>query len=239
MILDKLLTDSKEVLQKVLDAIEKEESFKLTYLNQHCYNIYCKNKDYKKLLDTKFEVYQADLGIFLALKFLFKKNLTRIDATEMNKLIMDRLIQNKIPMLIVGGKFKNEFVHNEAAKKGINLFGYQKGYFDKSAIADIIKYINISNAYVFILGMGVPKQEFFAERLSQESGTKLIICVGNFLEFYFGTKKRAPVFLQKIGFEWLFRLFTEPARLWKRYLLGIPLFLYHIIKFKITSGHEK
>lgn len=239
MILDRLLIDQSEVLQKVLDSIKKRESFNLTYLNQHCYNIYCKNKKYKNLLDKKFEVYQADLGIFLALKFLFKKNLTRIDATEMNKLILDIFIQNKIPILIAGGKFEYDFVHNEAAKKGINLFGYQNGYFDESEIDDVINYMNNSYASVFILGMGVPKQEFFAERLSQKTGNKLIICVGNFLEFYFGTKKRAPVFLQKIGFEWLFRLYTEPARLWKRYLLGIPLFLYHIIKLKITSGYEK
>lgn len=239
MILNRLLTEQKEVLQKVLHSIEKKESLKLTYLNQNCFNIYCKNKDYKKLLDTKFEVYQADLGIFLALKFLFKKNLTRINATEMNKLIMDGLIQNKIPLLIAGGNFKDEFVHKEAQSRGINLVGYQNGYFDDSAIGDVINYLNNSNASVFILGMGVPKQEFIADRLSQVSGEKLVICVGNFLEFYFGTKKRAPFFLQKIGLEWLFRLFTEPARLWKRYLLGIPLFLYQIIKLKIISGHQK
>jgi exopolysaccharide biosynthesis WecB/TagA/CpsF family protein len=81
--------------------------------------------------------------------------------------------------------------------------------------------------------MGVPKQELFAEQLIRTSNERVIICVGNFLEFYFGTKKRAPYFLQKIGFEWMFRLLSEPKRLWRRYLLGIPLFIYRVIKIKL------
>jgi N-acetylglucosaminyldiphosphoundecaprenol N-acetyl-beta-D-mannosaminyltransferase len=48
-----------------------------------------------------------------------------------------------------------------------------------------------------------------------------------------GFKRRAPKFYQKIGFEWLYRLFHEPKRLWKRYLLGIPIFIYQILLFKL------
>jgi len=80
--------------------------------------------------------------------------------------------------------------------------------------------------------MGVPKQEIFAEKLSQSQNSKVIICVGNFFEFYFKLKKRAPVFVQNIGMEWLFRLFTEPSRLWKRYLIGIPVFFFKIFRIK-------
>ena len=70
MILDKVLTNPSDVLHKVLDSLDKHESLLLTYLNQHCFNIYHSNKKYRKLLDAKFDVYQADQGIFLALKYL-------------------------------------------------------------------------------------------------------------------------------------------------------------------------
>ena len=83
--------------------------------------------------------------------------------------------------------------------------------------------------------MGVPQQELFAEKLLRIPDSKVVICVGNFLEFYFGTKKRAPVFIQKIGMEWLFRLITEPGRLWNRYLIGIPLFIFRILKLKFEG----
>ena len=235
MILNKLLTDPKDVVHKVLNSIEKRESLLLTYLNQHCFNIYSSNKKYRKLLDAQFSVYQADLGIFLALKYLFGKKINKIDATAMNQLILNDLIEKKIPLAIVGGNFKKKLVQEETKKRGINLISYHAGYFEEIQTESIIQEMSNINTRVFIVGMGVPKQELFADKLSQASSPKVIICVGNFLEFYFGTKKRAPVFIQRIGTEWMFRLFTEPRRLWNRYLIGIPVFIYRILKIKYQA----
>jgi len=230
MILDKLLTDPEDIKTKVLNSVERGESLLLTYFNQHCLNIYFEDESYKKLLNTKYVVYQADLGVFLSLKLLGRKEIERIDATTMNNLILIELIKNKIPITIVGGKFDEKFIKNESEKRKINLINYQNGFFRDAQTENVIEYLNNTIGRVFIIGMGVPQQEIFAEKLSRISNSKVIICVGNFLEFYFGTKKRAPVFIQRIGLEWLFRLVTEPARLWRRYLIGIPVFLFNVIK---------
>jgi N-acetylglucosaminyldiphosphoundecaprenol N-acetyl-beta-D-mannosaminyltransferase len=154
----------------------------------------------------------------------------------MNQLILNELIQKKIPLLFIGGKFDKEYVLEATKEKGIELVGYQSGYFEEIQTERIIKDMNDFNNQVIILGMGVPKQELFAEKLAKTIEAKVIICVGNFIEFYFGTKKRAPVFIQKIGLEWMFRLITEPGRLWKRYLIGIPVFVLRILKLKF--GHK-
>jgi exopolysaccharide biosynthesis WecB/TagA/CpsF family protein len=239
MILDKALTNTEDVLHKVLDSLVKQESLLLTYFNHHCFNIYYDDETYRTVIRNDFEIYQADLGIYLALRFFFGRKINRIIGTDLNETLLKELINRNISITIIGGNFDENFIREKSIKKGINLVRYQNGFFNEEQSGNIIDKLSSLSNQVFIIGMGVPKQEFFAKRLSRKSGTKLIICVGNFLEFYFGTKKRAPVFLRKIGFEWLFRLFTEPARLWKRYLLGIPLFLYHIIKLKITSGQKK
>jgi N-acetylglucosaminyldiphosphoundecaprenol N-acetyl-beta-D-mannosaminyltransferase len=238
MIFNKLIADPKEVVHKVLDSIERQELLLLTYLNQHCFNIYYQNKVYSQLLDTKFEIYQADLGVFIAFKFLSSKKIRRIDATAMNRLILDELISKKIPLVIVGGEFDEKFVQEKCQKGNINLVCYQNGFFEEDQTENLIKELNGLNTQVFLIGMGVPRQEIFAEMLSRQSNSKVIICIGNFLEFYFGTKKRAPVFIQKIGFEWMFRLFTEPRRLWNRYLIGIPLFIHRILKVKFTTKNS-
>ena len=99
MILDKVLTNSSDVLHKVLNSLNAPESLLLTYLNQHCFNIYISNAFYRNLLDTKFDVFQADLGIFLALRILFNKKISKIDATAMNQVILNKLIQKKIPII--------------------------------------------------------------------------------------------------------------------------------------------
>ncbi len=83
---------------------------------------------------------------------------------------------------------------------------------------------------VIFVAMGVPMQELFAVELSHELSGKIIICVGNFFEFYFGNIKRIPKYLKNVGIEWLFRLISEPRRLWKRYLIGIPIYLFSIMK---------
>ena len=234
MILGKLLKTAEEVTRKVLESITQNEPLLLTYLNQHSYNIYCKNKDYKELLDKKFEIYQADVGVFLALKFLFNMKVSRIDATEMNQAILNELIKLRIPLTIVGSKFDSKFIQEQSTLRGINLFHYQNGYFEEDQIQNIISKLSSVNNRIFIVGMGVPRQEFFAGQLSRSQSPRIIICVGNFLEFYFGTQRRAPLSLRKIGFEWVFRLFTEPRRLWKRYLIGIPEFMVRILKLKFN-----
>lgn len=233
MIFDKLLTTPNQVLQTVFDSIESKKSLHLTYLNQHSFNVYIGDKIYRKLLEAKFVVYQADLGIYFALKYLFRKKIIRIDATAMNTNILNELIRRKIKPFIIGGHFHENLLIDDAKLRGLDLAGYHNGYFEESQISDIIQKIYDINCQVFIIGMGVPKQELFAEQLIRTSNERVIICVGNFLEFYFGTKKRAPYFLQKIGFEWMFRLLSEPKRLWRRYLLGIPLFIYRVIKIKL------
>ncbi len=189
MIFNKLLTDPNNVFQRVLDSIERREQLLVTYLNQHCFNIYYENDVYRKIIDKKFIIYQADVGVFLVLKFLLKEKLKRIDATEMNKLILDKLIHENIPLVFVGGDFDEKFVQEESIKRGINLVKYQNGFFNEKQTENVIKNLNGLNSQVFIIGMGVPKQEIFAAQLAQVNGHGTFICVGNFLEFYLGTKK--------------------------------------------------
>ncbi len=137
---------------------------------------------------------------------------------------------------MLGGNFDKEYIQEKCDREKINLVGYHNGYFDDVQTERIIADLKEFNTQVFLIGTGVPHQELFSEKLSKRLSNKVIICVGNFFEFYFGTKKRAPVFVQKIGFEWMFRLFTEPRRLWNRYLIGIPVFIYRILKIKFAGN---
>ena len=91
---------------------------------------------------------------------------------------------------------------------------------DQAAIARI----NKSGAGLIFLGLGCPKQEHFAfDHRDQIHGVQL--CVGAAFDFHAGTKIMAPPWMQRNGLEWLFRLTTEPTRLWKRYITTNSLFL--------------
>ena len=235
MIFNKLLKTPNDVFQVILDSIEDRRKLLLTYLNQHSYNIYYEHSNYRKVLDEEFMIYQADLGIYLALRILGINLLSRLNGTDLNYLLLKKISQKTIPIVLVGGKFEEEFVFTEAKKRGIKVNCYINGYFSEEEEEHIIKNISQFDANVIMVGMGVPKQELFAHKVSQHLGNCIIICVGNFFEFYFGTKKRTPVFIRKLGLEWFFRLLNEPGRLWKRYIRGIPVFFYRILKLKYQT----
>lgn len=79
------------------------------------------------------------------------------------------------------------------------------------------------------LGLGTPKQDFAARRLS-EALSLPCVGVGAAFDFLAGTVVEAPVWVQKSGFEWFFRLCSEPRRLWRRYLFGNARFLRELIR---------
>jgi N-acetylglucosaminyldiphosphoundecaprenol N-acetyl-beta-D-mannosaminyltransferase len=96
-------------------------------------------------------------------------------------------------------------------------------------IADEIK--DFDPHYV-IVGIGFPKQEYLSLAVhARLTKSPLFLLLGASAEFYVGAKKRAPVFLQKMGLEWLHRLLQEPRRLWKRYVLGMSKLLSLYIKY--------
>lgn len=96
--------------------------------------------------------------------------------------------------------------------------------------------INQSGAGLIFLGLGCPKQEHFAfDHREQIQGVQL--CVGAAFDFHAGTKEMAPPWMQQNGLEWLFRLVSEPTRLWQRYLKTNTIFIVKYLQH--ATGNTK
>jgi N-acetylglucosaminyldiphosphoundecaprenol N-acetyl-beta-D-mannosaminyltransferase len=91
----------------------------------------------------------------------------------------------------------------------------------------MIDLINCSGAHIVFAGLGCPKQEFW---MAAHRGKvrAVMIGVGAAFDYHAGTVTRAPLWMQHSGLEWLFRLMSEPKRLWKRYLVTNSLFLIYL-----------
>ncbi|MBI3875844.1 MAG: WecB/TagA/CpsF family glycosyltransferase [Verrucomicrobia bacterium] len=74
------------------------------------------------------------------------------------------------------------------------------------------------------VGLSSPKQEYFMAKYAAQLDAALLIGVGAAFDFHSGRVRQAPLWMQRSGLEWFFRLCTEPRRLWKRYVVGVPLF---------------
>ncbi len=233
---DKILVAEMEIIDLALSSIEKGNELLLTYFNQHCYNIWTEDEKYSHHINTKFQYYLDGIGIWFALKFFINKKIKKFNASELNEKLFTFFSERRLPIILIGGNFGETTIKN----KPLNVVSYINGYEDAISIENVVRQISNSNSKLIILGLGVPLQEKLAIEISSKIPELQIICVGNFLEFYFGTKHRAPEFLHNSGFEWLFRLFTEPKRLWNRYLLGIPIFIFRVCKeyFLLKSGKK-
>ena len=97
-----------------------------------------------------------------------------------------------------------------------------------------------SKAQVIWVGLGTPKQDWESARLAGDVAA-VFLAVGAAFDFIAGEKKQAPMWMQRNGLEWLFRLAVEPRRLWRRYLFGNARFLRAMIKemlgtYQSTAG---
>ncbi|MCP4133784.1 MAG: WecB/TagA/CpsF family glycosyltransferase [bacterium] len=96
--------------------------------------------------------------------------------------------------------------------------------------AKIAKMIKKAKPDIMFLGLGSPKQEKWADRFSAELGIPITVGIGITFEYTCGMVQRAPVWMQKVGLEWFYRLIKEPKRLWKRYLINDPRFFWLVLK---------
>jgi N-acetylglucosaminyldiphosphoundecaprenol N-acetyl-beta-D-mannosaminyltransferase len=105
--------------------------------------------------------------------------------------------------------------------------GYSPPYRALTAEEDAadVERINASGADVVWVGLGTPKQDLWMASHRDRLSAPVLIGIGAAFDFHTGRKPQAPRWMQRSGLEWLFRLLTEPRRLWKRYLINNPLFI--------------
>jgi N-acetylglucosaminyldiphosphoundecaprenol N-acetyl-beta-D-mannosaminyltransferase len=123
----------------------------------------------------------------------------------------------------------------------LDICGYMDGYCSES---DAIKSINESGAKIVITGMGMPKQEKWIRKNRKSlPNCNIFLSGGAVFDYLSGQASRAPVFLRENGFEWLYRFLLEPRRMFRRYIIGNPLFLYRVFKnitpSKLHAGRRK
>lgn len=114
-----------------------------------------------------------------------------------------------------------------ASHPRVKCAGRINGFVDP--VKEALPLIAASRADVLMCALGQPKQEFFmAENLAALNVRVAVTCGGMF-DFFSGTKTRAPQAMRRVGLEWAYRLAIEPKRMWRRYVVGNPVFLWRAL----------
>ena len=152
----------------------------------------------------------------------------RLTGSDLFPLLWQSAKQNQHKILVIvsdetlGDKLKQDYANMSYYAPPV--FQLKSIEFNQICQNILIKIQDFQPDYV-ILGVGFPKQEWIGLSIYQSLKEKqidppLFFCLGASAEFYVGTRKRAPRIFQKIGLEWLHRLYLEPKRMWRRYILG-------------------
>jgi N-acetylglucosaminyldiphosphoundecaprenol N-acetyl-beta-D-mannosaminyltransferase len=128
---------------------------------------------------------------------------------------------------------------------GLRIAGARDGYFKSHEEQSVVDDINSSGARILLVAFGAPRQELWLKRWRSELEPPVGMGVGGLFDFYSGRMPRAPVWMREMGLEWVFRLMQEPGRMWRRYVIGNPLFLYRVRqqaktpeRFALPSGFD-
>jgi exopolysaccharide biosynthesis WecB/TagA/CpsF family protein len=97
---------------------------------------------------------------------------------------------------------------------------------DRDAQNAVIEFVQQSAANLVLFAIGSPQSELLCAEIRGRGATGAGLCIGASLEFLTRAKKRAPLWMRRVGLEWLFRLLSEPRRLWRRYLVKGPLIFW-------------
>lgn len=227
--------------QEALDVLStclREHRFTpMGFLNAHNANVARSDGEFARALDD-FLVLPDGVGVDIAARWLhgrpFPANLNGTDFVP--ALIASHSRPLKVALL--GATRENAGGAAEELAGIAPQHDYRvihDGYFTPEQEADILVEIADYRPDILLVAMGVPRQELWIERNLTTAHCTMPIAVGALLDFLSGSVPRAPVLVRRLRLEWLFRLWVEPGRLWRRYILGNPVFLARVAGQKLAS----
>jgi N-acetylglucosaminyldiphosphoundecaprenol N-acetyl-beta-D-mannosaminyltransferase len=126
----------------------------------------------------------------------------------------------------------------QAAYPGLKIVGVRNGFFQMSGPENdaVVDQINKARPDILVLGLGMPIQERWLWENWGGIDAHVALTGGACFDFVSGAVKRAPRWMADNGLEWLYRLVLEPRRMFSRYVIGNPFFLWRVIRQRISEG---
>lgn len=233
-----MLVGSKDELAKI-----PEGKVLINTINAHSYNVARKDKLFAEALTKGDYLIPDGMSVVKACKWLHAKSQPkeRIAGADLFEYEMDRLNKKCGTVMFMGSSEKTlAKIVEQAAKVYPNLkvVTYSPPYkpeFDEADNKAIVDAINMANPDLLWIGMTAPKQEKWTYSHWNELNIHCHVgTIGAVFDFFAGNTKRAPQWWQEHGLEWLYRLIKEPRRMWRRYIIGNTVFIWHMLGEKVS-----
>lgn len=208
-------------------------------INPHSYVVQKRDREFALALNGSTVLLPDGTGIIIAARMLGKKirKITGYDVFEQINIFLDRgdndfepsvffLGSKSSTLRLIEDRFKSDFPNVVVTTHSPPF----KDHFSSMDIESMARVINIARPSVLYVGLTAPKQEKLIAKLKDKTDVKVIAAVGAVFDFYAGTIPRCPYVLRKFHLEWLYRLYKEPLRMWKRNFYSTPVFLKDVFQ---------
>lgn len=226
-----------QVLDYISHTVTQGDKAILAYVNVHAINLAQDHLWFRDFLNHADLTYCDGFGIKWGARFLGSDIPERYTPPDWFPQLAQYCAQEGFSLYFLGAR---PGIAIQAANQlieihpDIKIVGMQHGYFDKNPHHPendaIIQDINQSQADILVVGFGMPLQEKWINENWDRIDVKVVLTVGALFDYLTDSIPRAPQWITEHGFEWLGRLFYEPGRLWRRYLIGNPRFMMNIIR---------
>jgi N-acetylglucosaminyldiphosphoundecaprenol N-acetyl-beta-D-mannosaminyltransferase len=233
------MVEAVALIEKVVATGHGSETF--YFVNPDCLNKTFSDGDYQEILAKADNVFPDGIGLTIACKLLGSPLKENVNGTDMLPYLCAMVAAKGYKLFLLGGRpgVAENMAANITEKYGVTVAGTHHGFFhhekDNSAVLEVI---NASGADIVLVAFGAPLQEKWITANRSKLQTKAALGVGGLFDFYSGNTRRAPRWLREMGMEWLYRIIQEPGRMWKRYVIGNPLFLLRVLLWKISSRRD-
>lgn len=242
-----------KILNTYIDNLNMEETlFKVEQAIENKGQLHHVVVNAGKIVDMQYDaqlrksVNESDLinadgqAVVWASKFLGKPLKERVAGIDLMTNLVKMAYENNYKIFFLGAK-------EDVVKKVVDIYsskyskkiiaGYRNGYFDSAEEKTIAKEISESGANMLFVAISSPiKENFLFDNKVLLKNVNFIMGVGGSFDVIAGKVKRAPLWMQRSGLEWFYRLIQEPKRMWKRYLLGNTKFILLTFKEKFSKS---
>jgi exopolysaccharide biosynthesis WecB/TagA/CpsF family protein len=232
-------SEALDELKRAIDGNGPQRIF--NFLNANNANLAMRNARYRQGL-SKSEVLPDGVGVDIASRALYGTSFpANLNGTDF---IPALLVHSERPLKIALVGARPEILPGavagfKAATPWHEFVAVSDGFFDKSDSAKVLDDLAALDPDITLIAMGSPSQEIWIDTHIRKGHGRVVFGVGALFDFVSGAVPRAPELIRDLRLEWVWRLIHEPSRLWRRYILGNPVFLFHVLRYKVFGAGRR
>jgi N-acetylglucosaminyldiphosphoundecaprenol N-acetyl-beta-D-mannosaminyltransferase len=232
-----------ELLRRILGLVEDPHRRRVSYVNAHVLNQSFADPMLQRALQDSDIVYCDGYGVRLAARLIGLPVPHRMTGADWIWGLAALCQESGRSLYLLGSDPGSSAEAADALKRwypSLDVRGSHHGYFelDSPHSERVLEHIAEHRPDILLVGMGTPQQELWVSRCFERIDARVVWTVGALFDYVSGRTPRAPHWMADNGLEWIFRLALEPRRMWRRYLLGNPAFLWRVAQERRRRNHD-